>query len=187
MQEATVHIAALWEESAHLLRSSSCWCRGSRYWNILTWFTAVLYTNIINNFSIISINIIIIIITSSSSSTVVQRYLVWKTLLFCSHIRWIELFSHFHFTSSTINTAWESKHCYYVTLRKFFLVKVIIPTKAYIQILFFTAMWWGYFKNSYHNLPKPFWPVKNTMELTDGNTFSTWGGKGSILVVLSVQ
>jgi hypothetical protein len=67
MQEPTVHIAALWEESAHLLSSSSCWCRGSPYWNILTWF--------INNLCIISINIIIIIIIiiiASSSSIVVQ-------------------------------------------------------------------------------------------------------------------
>ena len=63
MQESTVHIATLWEESAHLLCSSSCWRRGSRYWNIFTLFTAVLYTNTINNLSIISnisINIIII-------------------------------------------------------------------------------------------------------------------------------
>jgi hypothetical protein len=61
-----------------------------------------------------------------------------------------------------------------VTPRKFFLVKVssIIPTEAHVQILFITAMWWGYFKNSYQNLPKPFWPVKNPMELADGNTFS---------------
>ena len=77
MQEPTVHIAALWEESAHLLSSSSCWCRGSCYWNILTWFI-----NNLSIISIISINIIIIITNSSSSSIVVPGYLAWKTLLF---------------------------------------------------------------------------------------------------------
>jgi hypothetical protein len=61
-----------------------------------------------------------------------------------------------------------------VTLRKFSLVKVnsIIPIEAHIQILFITAIWWGYFKNSYQHLLKPVWPLKNPIELADGNTLS---------------
>jgi hypothetical protein len=76
-----------------------------------------------------------------------------------------------------------------VTQRLSFLVNVssIIPTEAHIQILFITAIWWGYFKTSYQNLPKPFWPVNNPMEMADGNTLSISGGKRSIPVILSVQ
>lgn len=40
MQEPTICIAALWQESAHLLRGSSCWCCGSYPWKIWTRFTA---------------------------------------------------------------------------------------------------------------------------------------------------
>jgi hypothetical protein len=98
-------------------------------------------------------------------------------VLFTYSLNWVN----FHFTASTVNTAWESKRCYYVSPRKFFQIKVssIIPTETHIQILFITAIWWGDCKNSYQNLPKPFWPVKNPMELADGNTLSTWGGKGA--------
>jgi hypothetical protein len=61
-----------------------------------------------------------------------------------------------------------------VTPGIFSLVKVssIIPIEAHIQILFITAIWWGYFKISYQHLPKPVWPLKNPMQLADGNTLS---------------